>query len=289
MNPLLRKQIRNAVGLKVDTEFQDFVAFLFGLACGQQFTAVKQKRDKGCDGILDGDTILAVYAPESHTLARFKKKLGDDYKSYTANWKKTHPGWMVVFNNELTAGMIQFIDGKHPGVRKMGLPEIVKMIEALPWSKIHRVGEYLGIPSELLLNDLIGQVVDDLIRNGEAGKSASQRPQAVYIEDKIAINFAPEEVQQATDRYYECLEYFEATEGIFREHSGMEVAALRSRICNDFNSLGGAFSQRFQGLLNQYCHAHPSDDLYHFAVIVLLTFFFEQCLIGAKAESERTC
>jgi len=53
--------------------------------------------------------------------------------------------------------------------------------------------------------------------------------------------------------------------------------------------LGGTFGQRFQSLVHQYCHAHSSDDLYLFAVIVLLTFFFEQCLIGAKTEGERTC
>jgi hypothetical protein len=64
MNPLLRKQFRNAIKLLTDSSFQDFVAFLFSTAHGDAFTTVKQKHDKGSDGVLNGDTILAAYGPE---------------------------------------------------------------------------------------------------------------------------------------------------------------------------------------------------------------------------------
>ncbi len=65
MNPLLRRQFRNAIKLLTDHSFQEFVAFLFSTAHGDSFTVLKQKQDKGSDGILNGDTILAVYGPEN--------------------------------------------------------------------------------------------------------------------------------------------------------------------------------------------------------------------------------
>ncbi len=52
-----------------------------------------------------------------------------------------------------------------------------------------RIGEYLGIPSELLFNDLIGHVVHDLISAALLAHVHSNRPHAIYIEDKIKINY----------------------------------------------------------------------------------------------------
>src|SRR5690606_35740991 len=47
MNLLLRKLIQAAIRLKTDSDFQDFVDFLYSQAHGLQFTSLKQKRDKG--------------------------------------------------------------------------------------------------------------------------------------------------------------------------------------------------------------------------------------------------
>jgi len=289
MNPLLRKQMVAAIKLKTDTSFQEFIDTLFSLAHESNFTSLKQKRDKGGDGILNGDTILAAYAPESYSLSDFKKKINSDYKKFDTNWKSTHPQWMVVTNCELLANMVQHIEAKHAGAAKLGVIELVTKIQGLPWSKIRRIGEFLGIASELLMNDLLGQVIDDLIRMDENGYATTQRPHALYIEDKIALNYAPAEVKQAIEQYSECLEYFDATQSILRGHTTMEISSLRNRITRDFSELGGTFSQRMNGLASRYCDKSPNDDLYRFGTVVVLTFFFEQCLIGARAAGEMTC
>ncbi|MBB01224.1 MAG: hypothetical protein CMJ47_01105 [Planctomyces sp.] len=289
MNKLLRTQIEHMIRSKTDNDFQEFVVFLHQLVFGDAFRVVKQKHDKGSDGIVNGNTVLAVYGPTSYTLPGFKKKVGDDHKSYCRNWQETHPNWTVVFNDELKANMIQFVEKLHPGADKKGLPELLVMIEDLPWSKIQRVGEYFGIPSQLLMNDLIGQVIDDLIRQNEVDTENDGRQQATYIEDKIALNYSAEEVQHATDEYYDCLLLFNSTESILREHSALSLQALRSRIRNDFRSQGGSFAERFRGLVTLYSQAQRDDDLYRFAVTTLLTFFFEQCLIGRRTPEEESC
>lgn len=289
MNPLLRKQMVAAIKLKTDTSFQEFIDTLFSLAYESNFTSLKQKRDKGGDGILHGDTILAAYGPESYSLSDFKKKINSDYKTYDANWKATHPKWMVVTNCELLANMVQHIETKHSGATKFGVVELVAMIDGLPWSKIRRIGEFLGIATELLMNDLLGQVIDDLIRMDEKGHAVTQRPHALYIEDKIALNYAPADVQRATEQYSECLEYFDAMQSILRGHTTMEISSLRNRITRDFSEFGGTFSQRMNGLVARYCEKSPNDDLYRFGTIVVLTFFFEQCLIGTRTAGEVAC
>lgn len=289
MNQLLKKQMLAAIKLKTDTDFQEFVDFLYSQAHGSLFTSLKQKIDKGGDGILNGDTILAAYAPEKYSLANFRTKINSDYKKYKANWKSTHKKWMVLTNCELLTNMVMHIESKHSGAEKLGVVEIVTKIEALPWSKIKRIGEFLGIASELLMNDLLGQVIDDLIRTDEEGLAISQRPHALYIEDKIALNYASDEVQMATHQYSHSLEYFNTMQLILQDHTTMEIRALRSRIIGDYSTQGGTFSQRFNALIARYCEKSPNDDLYHFAIVVILTFFFEQCLIGARTTGETVC
>ena len=289
MNKLLRTQIEQMIRSKTDNDFQEFVVFLHQLVCDDGFCVVKQKHDKGSDGIVDGNNVLAVYGPGSYTLAGFKKKVGADHKSYARNWKATHPNWTVIFNDELKANMIQFIDKLHPGAKKKGLPELVLMIEKLPWSKIQRIGEYFGIPSKLLMNDLIGQVIDDLIRQNETATTGESRRHAMYIEDKIALNYSAEDVQRATDDYYDCLLFFNSTELILREHSAFSLQALRSRIRTDFDLQGGSFAEKFRALINLYSRMQSNDDLYRFGVTTLLTFFFEQCLIGQRTQEEEPC
>lgn len=289
MNKLLLMQFTQMVRSKTDNGFQDFVVFLFQVVHEDDFRVVKQKHDKGSDGIVNGDTVLAVYGPSDYSLAKFKKKVGDDYKSYARNWKDTHPHWIVVYNDELRANMIQFAEAKHSGADKIGLPELIAMIERLPWSKIQRVGDYLGIPTELLMNDLIGQVVDDLIRQNEIEQSIADRPKATYIEEKLALNYSSDEVSLATDQYFDCLVYFNSTEEILQAHTHFSLTSLRNRIRTDFNLQGGRFAERLRGLVALYTQARTNDDLYRFAVTILLVFFFEQCLIGRRTAEEESC
>ena len=287
MNILLRSQFEQLIRSKTDNKFQEFIVFLFQLAHGEKFTTIKQKRDKGCDGILNGDTVLAGYGPEAYTLSKFKTKVGDDFKAYAKHWKSTHPNWCVVYNGDLLANMITFIDKKHPGAIKVGVPELMVMIDGLPWSKIQRLGDFLTIPTQLLMHDLIGQVVDDLMRLDENDSASSKRLHALFIEDKIALNYDESEIQSASDEYFECLEYFNATELILQGHTSLALSSLRNRIRGDFNQQGGSFAERFRGQKILYSRDHKEDSLYCFAVTVLLTFFFEQCLIGDRTVAEQ--
>ncbi len=88
-----------------------------------------------------------------------------------------------------------------------------------------------------------------------------------------------------TDEYYRCLEYFDSTQEILRDTQQWKWLALRIAFVQTSTRLGNV-CRTVSRLSEPYCQSHPSDDLYVFAVTVLLTFFFEQCLIGSKVQGK---
>jgi hypothetical protein len=101
MDEVLREQFKKRIEMRRKSLFQDFCDELFIKKFGQTFQVVKNKRDKGCDGILDNNTILSLYSPEKENLRNFKTKTKEDYEKYVANWKIKYPKWCFVYNGVL--------------------------------------------------------------------------------------------------------------------------------------------------------------------------------------------
>lgn len=287
MNKLLRDIFAEAIKRKTDTEFQEFVSSLYSIVYRNRFVAIKQKRDKGADGILNNDTILAGYGPEKPSLRDFKKKISADYKSFKENWKDEYPNWQVVYNGDFTASMVKHIDELHPGADKVGLRQLVELIADQSWPTIRNIGNLLAIPSDYYINDLLAQVVENLMNHDGKSVPPASREKALYIEEKIALNYTAHDIEAATDEYSRSLEYFAALESLLKEYTDNEISALRSRIHRDFNMISGEFKERFESQNARYSEKHPHDDMFCFSVTVVLTYFFEQCLIGKTVEAER--
>ena len=75
MDNIVREVLKTKImGLKA-TAFQDALDRIYLCIYGEEnFQRVKQKHDGGSDGILNGETVLAAYAPEKYNLNDFKKK-----------------------------------------------------------------------------------------------------------------------------------------------------------------------------------------------------------------------
>jgi hypothetical protein len=67
MEKVLFNAIKQQIQALKDISFQYFIDELYLKNYGDEFVPIKQKQDRGNDGILHGDTILAVYAPEKYT------------------------------------------------------------------------------------------------------------------------------------------------------------------------------------------------------------------------------
>lgn len=164
MESILEYQIEKAIEKLKDVNFQGFIEHLFLLIHNDKFYCVKQKRDDGCDGIINNEIVIAAYAPENHELRLFKKKVKSDYDKYSDNWRAQYPKWMLIYNGEFTAGKIKFIKSLDKSAEIWDIRQIVYQISQMSWSKIREISSYLGIDENYFINDLIKTVINDLLR-----------------------------------------------------------------------------------------------------------------------------
>lgn len=288
MNSVLKHQFRTAIDSRKEANFNDFVNELFSKRFGDSFNSVKQKHDKGCDGILDGDTILAAYAPQKINLRSFKIKSGDDFKSYEDNWQANHPKWRYVFNGEYTSQMIQHLKFLKIDAILTDINSLLELVEELPHFKRRELASFLGIDELLIVNDIMIAVVEDLFRmasNCEAEAHPHQSPP--YIEDKISLNYSTSDIDDALKEYENVVEYFSQLKDVLKGYGSPEISALKSKLLSCYNKYSGDFKARFENLAEEFSKNNKGDDYYCFFVRIVLFYFFETCVIGKRPESEK--
>ena len=287
MNPVLKHQFRTAIDSKKEDNFQILVNELFIKKYGNAFSPVKQKRDKGCDGILNNKTILAAYAPEKAILRNFKKKAGDDFEKYKSNWQR-YSEWQYVYNGEYTSEMRNHLQSLKQDVITTDINGLLDMIEQLPHSKCRELASSLGIDEQYIVNDIMRAVIEDLLKlaeNAEAIRISRNSPP--YIEDKIKINYESSDVDDALKEYECVLEYFAQLEDILKSYANPEISSLKSKLINTYNKSQGNFKTRLNNLIENFSGDNSKDDSYVFFVRVVLVYFFEICVIGKRLESEK--
>lgn len=287
MDNILREVLRVKIrGLKA-TAFQDALDRINLCIHGEGgFQRVKQKHDGGSDGIINGDTILAVYAPEKYNLTDFKKKIGDDFKSYTANWKSTHSKWIVVTNLEATAQMIKFVNELKAGASVLCIEGLLQKIDKQTWTVKTAIFRALDIPDYYLTNDVISTVIEDLIQLSTQDEPFEPYEKPAYIQDKIELNASVEHVAAFMDEYEESLAVFPIISSVVKSRSQGSIAAIRNKVRSTYTSLSGSFEQKFNVLVDNMCQRKSQDDYYTYNMRIVMLYFFEQCLFGKKPKSE---
>lgn len=288
MNSVLKHQFRVAIDSRKEGSFNDFVNEIFVKRFGGAFSPVKQKHDKGCDGILDNDTIIAAYAPQKPNLRSFKKKAGDDFYSYKNNWQSNHPKWSYVYNGEYTAEMVQYLKSLKNDVILTDINCLIDLVEQLTHFKRRELASSLGIDEVLIVNDIMLAVVEDLFKMASdyEGEAHPHEPPP-YIEDKIAKNYTFSEVKEALKEYEFVMEYFPQLKDVLKSYESHEISALKTKLINCYNKYSGDFKTRLENLIEEFSKNNKDDDSYSFFVRVVLFYFFETCVIGQRPESEK--
>lgn len=154
--PLITK-IKNQITNLKDISFQNFISELYSINYENDFDAIKQKRDKGCDGILNKNTIIAVYAPEKYDINSFKSKVKNDnpkslgdFDKYEKFWKSNNPYWHFIYNGEITGEMIDFLRNLKQDVDFIDISKIMRLITNLTHNKLKLIIDYLKIPNDYL-------------------------------------------------------------------------------------------------------------------------------------------
>lgn len=267
-------------------EFQNAMDDIMSIIYDNDYTEVKQKRDKGCDGILYNQKILAAYAPEKYSLADFKKKTRGDFKKYSDHWQDTHEEWAVVTNTELTSSMILYVDSLYPNSEIIGINNLVSRIRSAPWVKAIKIFRALQIPERYYTYDLFSFVIEDLIGSDEPENTLPyEKP--IYIEEKITLNISEaENIEIFTEEYEEYFKDYKIIENILSNYSPNDVTALRTKIRSNYLALTGSFLVKIVSLTDILA-GNRNDEIYKQYIRKLIFYFFEQCLIGIKTKIEK--
>jgi hypothetical protein len=296
MDSFLREMVKLKISNLKAMEFQYFVDELFSVFYQNDFTIVKQKQDKGSDGIITNNQIIACYSPEKYSLSDFKNKINNnkkgkegDFVKYKANWEKTHPNWTIVYNGEWLSNMILFVQDLKSDAQVIGLTNLINMSEEMNWTQQQRILKYLGIDDEYIKIDLIEQVIEDLIKSVEKEEGTINSSDIITnfstnLSKKIPLNYAQEDLELAK---LEVQNYLQVSYNIEQIVGGFEkLPALKFKIQESYLNLNKelSFKKRKQILLEQYAGKKINDDLYCYYLAMFLLYIFEQCLIGEKLE-----
>jgi len=286
MDNIVREVLKTKIMSLKATAFQDALDRIYLCIYESGFQRVKQKRDGGSDGIVNGEVVLAAYAPEKYNLNDFKKKVGADFDSYKTNWESTHCKWQVVTNLESTAQMIKFVNGKKADATIICIEGLLQKIADQTWTIKMAIFRSLDIPEQYLSNDVISTVIEDLIQASDRGDSFEPYEKPAYIQDKIELNVSKDHQASFVDEYEESLAIFSLVSSVVKSRSQGSVAAIRSKVRSTYTSLSGSFEVRLNELVQIMSQGKCRDDYYSHHMRVVMLYFFEQCLFGLKPNSE---
>lgn len=287
MDNIVREVLKIKItGLKA-TAFQEALDRIYHCIYGEVgFQRVKQKHDGGSDGIVNGEIVLAAYAPERYNINDFKKKVGADFDSYVKNWESTHGKWDVITNLEATAQMIKFVTGLKNGSPIICIEALLQKIDSQTWTVRMAIFRALNIPDHYLSNDVISTVIEDLIQISDKGDSFEPYERPAYIQDKIELNVSEEHLDSFLDEYEEYLAIFPIISSIVKSRPQQDISSIRSKVRSTYTSLSGSFEKRLAELVNIMSQGKKQDDYYSHNMRIVMVYFFEQCLFGRKPKSE---
>jgi hypothetical protein len=288
VSKLFNEIIEQKIRLLLENEFQKFIDYLFLIKYDTNFVPIKQKRDKGSDGFLNNDTVLALYSPETQSLPKFKKKIGDDYDKYTKNFAQQYKKWMVICNGEITTSMQEYAIGLKKDTIFTNIKGVVILIMSLSWTNKRKIAEFLDVDERYYANDILEDIISDLLNLPTTIKGGVRYTTPNYIEDKIQKNFPVSDVDAITEEYNTLLRYFSSLKSLLKPLSANgKLDTLKSRIVSDYSKFKGKPNIKLQAMTDEYSKKFPTDDEYHKYVRVIIVYCFEQCIIGEKVKGEK--
>jgi len=282
MDSILEYQFRVGINRLKEDNFQDFIKVLLLKVYGNEFDITKNCKDKGCDGIIKKDKIIAVYSPESKpTLRDFKKKVDSDYKKYETNWKSAYPLWEFFYNGEFTASMLEHINNKGTQVTSICINKIIEIINNLNWSTKREIAiNQLRINESYITNNVLKEIIDDLIK--VTNPQSPKRTIPPDILKKIELNYCAEDVQVVVKQHLEMMPRVLEFQKILNSYNADEIASLKMKITEEYKKFSGTFKDKFNLLADTLAGANKNDGIYMLNLYAVLIYFFQICLIGQE-------
>jgi hypothetical protein len=293
MNTPLQNRFEIQIKALQGFDFQDFIIELFLQKYGAKgFTVLRQKKDKGCDGIINAEKqVIACYGPVSNNQNKFDQKVNEDFEDYQNNWQSSFPNWMFIVNQDVTPLQVSKIKSLKSDAPLLGIKQIISIIYELKNHQRRKIADYLNIEQSFLASDYLGDVLEDLLMGSEVTTESIKYDKIgrIYIEDKIVINYSESEVEDAVNEYVLLAESgsLKDVSDLLSAYEDEEISRLKHKILIDYASTNGTFKERLNQLSKFYTvkYASENDDDYLHYIRAVLIYLFEQCLIGRKKTS----
>jgi len=282
MDNNLRRRFENTIISTSGSDFHDFVSKLFIKRFGEDFVPVKQKRDRGCDGILENKKFLAIYGPSSQrrNLKEFILKSTEDFEKYKDKWEKKYQEWCFVYNDECTIDRIEHLKSLKPGVIIYDLKHLMNIIEELTFPKLRELANYLGIFIEYFRNDILKQIIEDLIKKPfEDIEYEINNPKD--IDEKIKLNYDMKDFDLIRKKHETAFVDIEALKILLRAYDDTEISAMKMKVLNVFAKISGDFKEKMTKVNEILCDTYE-NDMYKYFIDVILLYLFEACIVGKK-------
>lgn len=278
----LEHQIRLNIEMLKKNYFQDFIDRLLFLVYGQNYLPTRQYRDKGCDGVIENRTILAVYAPEDENLDKFKSKIKKDFDLYTKHWKKQYSEMLFIYNGEFTGERIVYCDSLDKTIKKWGIKNVLQLLSSLSYSKLREIIEYLNIDEQYFIFDVLKKAIEDLMRYNIVTSQVNTGTTPPNIVDKIKVNYNQACIDAAIKEYENIIPYLAVLKDVLKTYEDSEISTLKDKVLTIFGNLSGNYKTRLENSITLLAGDNSKDEVYKFYIKVVLTYFFEICLIGDK-------
>ncbi len=285
-------QIRTAIDKQKGDRFQEFVTYLLVERFGSKFEPNHRNKDKGSDGFINSTTALSVYAPDKANYSQFMRKIRKDYKKYEANWKVQYPKWCLIYNGEYTGQMRQFIKGIDPMAQTVDINRLVNCLKKMPWPTRRDIMiSSLEMDESILSFDILKSVIEDMLSVEIADDSDTIRQPPLYIEDKVNLNFEPDEVEAILNEYTEILpDVAKMNNVVLKPYKDKDIDYLKNKVRHEYRiarACSNDFASSLDVMRNTLAGRNNSDDAYMYYLRVALIYFFEACLIGARTPEEK--
>lgn len=301
MNTPLRNRFEMQLKSLTGFDFQDVVIKIFQFKYGETgFTDIRPKKDKGCDGIVEGEKrIIACYGPEEtqNTYKRqkhFEDKAKGDFGLFQIYWQNQYSDWSIVINHKIDPHYDKIVKDLSSNATVIGLGQLLSMIENLKNHQRRKLGLYLKIESEFLISDYLGGLLEDLLSESQITEDSIKYDIAkrAKTKEKIALNYDRSDIDDAINEYGLLAEIgaFKQVDDLMFGYDDEEIDRMKHRIVYDYiNLTNGNFKTRLKQLSEYYLAKYSSnnDDDYLLYIKAVLINLFEQCLIGIKTEQEK--
>ncbi len=285
---LLKANIRKWTAL----QFNEKINQIFRVVYGENYKTIKQKYDKGSDGIIETHMehiSIACYGSENPTSKKIINKIGKDYPKYKENYKPLGYKFRFITNYEILGEVITYLKNLDQDSDIWGINEIIEFIFSQPLIIRKRIlSEILNVSEELIELEIFTEIIEDIAdRVLKSYTPPEFSGDVTQLEEKVKKNFTNPLYAQGimnlfTDIYFEYQYFIEKT---LESLDSDTVKTVYSEILGEYLRLAkqhNSFEEIFEQLIDIFSRKYATDEERRKYVKMLILYIFEQCVIGVK-------